>query len=961
MRTIIQQLEDLKEWAQNPERYERRLAFRSNLPSTEAGTIPPEFDELSDREVEYYKTGPWSTREDYRKGQLVQPGPGRQGYAESPDAKKIEKGIYQRVNKNYRIKANRAGVMLDKTLAKGSTIEDARKVLSDWEAANPIDVKWKKGQKIKLISKGQKGKQITTDILYRTPKIKADFKTALIDFAGENKGNWNKAKFQDTFGGIVEDAMQFVREQNPELIRDWDAVQTKKYRTHLDDLGIKDWASANKKQRQVIMTKAYRVVNPYERTGYSVAREQLAKNIGVLNKFEKSGQTLEYFYDIVKDRTFKKNLRAYLNGTAGEFVTEAFDEAGIKTKYKNILPKIKDHLEVWHEYENPGTAYKGQLKKAKIKKWSDLHTENMISKAKRVGKKDYANMLDLAHRQDLIIDQNISELGIERPEINRVLIKDAELERNKLHRKNFELVDEIKKGNNVEKNLRLINENNARITKIAELTKGRLTGITINPDTLEAVKLKPSNVVAADAGILNKSIKNLSPDDKKILKTKILPQMIEEARAMTPQKIATELSGIMTDEALSKKLATRMKNLKAGKQITKPVFEQSQEVYKIMQGAGFPIDKCLNLVKGGSPDQCIKGVVNETIEKAKRGDADAIKIFKNQKQVLKQVAKRGTGLATKLSWFVGPVDAPIELAFALPHLLMGDYEAAKRATTLGSTGWGKVDLDNVDDPEARKYMKHIRDTENWINNWEKHDYYTKKLENLPDDASRALRKDIEAKINTRASNMNSIAQNYDGYDRSGSENEYWAYNPEEMAGKKAARNWIDTKVETDLEKGLDATYRKQETPVGEIDISAYKDAAREKLRASPTDLESYIKTKGQDFYGDPEGWFAYDPLKREEAEAHGIGHIYDDYYMGASEGKDIRDSYSAIPLEYASQLGALEAKETRDLLFKKQQRPFYRAEGGIASIRRPWAIPPESGPDPQGLAYLNNYATKRTE
>ena len=104
-----------------------------------------------------------------------------------------------------------------------------------------------------------------------------------------------------------------------------------------------------------------------------------------------------------------------------------------------------------------------------VKKWSDLHTENMISKAKRVKKDDYANQLDLAHRQDLIIDQNISELGIERPEINRVLIKDAEIERNKLHRKNFELVDEIKKGNNVEKNLRLINENNARITKIAEI------------------------------------------------------------------------------------------------------------------------------------------------------------------------------------------------------------------------------------------------------------------------------------------------------------------------------------------------------------------------------------------------------------------------------------------------------------------------------------------------------------
>jgi len=75
--SIIQQLEDLKEWAQNPERYERRLAFRSNNPmGTEAGTIPIEWDELSDREQEYYRTGPWSTREDYSKGQLVQPGPG---------------------------------------------------------------------------------------------------------------------------------------------------------------------------------------------------------------------------------------------------------------------------------------------------------------------------------------------------------------------------------------------------------------------------------------------------------------------------------------------------------------------------------------------------------------------------------------------------------------------------------------------------------------------------------------------------------------------------------------------------------------------------------------------------------------------------------------------------------------------------------------------------------------------
>ena len=84
--SIIQQLLDLKEWSQDSTRYERRLAFRGNLPSTEAGTIPIEWDELSDREREYYRTGPWRTRPEYQKGQLVQPGPGRPGYQGKPQA-----------------------------------------------------------------------------------------------------------------------------------------------------------------------------------------------------------------------------------------------------------------------------------------------------------------------------------------------------------------------------------------------------------------------------------------------------------------------------------------------------------------------------------------------------------------------------------------------------------------------------------------------------------------------------------------------------------------------------------------------------------------------------------------------------------------------------------------------------------------------------------------------------------
>ena len=475
--------------------------FEARLYEPIPSFVVPEFDELSPKEQQYYHQGPFSTDEVFlgSKGgvpQLVQPGPGRQGYQGAHDkgaGERLREEITEASNKKY------ADILKEKNI---------------------------------------------------------------------------KGKYTD-----------------------------------ITDAKVKS------KIRSLYHT---REVNPYKKIGFPRSKELIESNFKNFNKFLKSGQTLDDFYDLFKNPTFKLNLRAYLKGEAGTGITGAFDDLNFKTKYKKIIPKITEYLEVWHDYEqNPNKKFKTQRKKELVKKWSDLHTENMISKAKRVKKDDYANQLDLAHRQDLIIDQNISELGIERPEINRVLIKDAELERNKLHRKNFALVDEIKKGNNVEKNLRLIKENNARITKIAEITKGRLTGITINPDTLEAVKLKPSNVVAADAGILNKSIKNLSPDDKKILRTQILPQMIEEARAMTPEKIASELSGIMDDPVLSKKLAARMKNLKAGKQITKPVFEKSHEVYNIGKEYAqktVPKGTKISVPAGSSRVASVAGVLDDALK-----------------------------------------------------------------------------------------------------------------------------------------------------------------------------------------------------------------------------------------------------------------------------------------------------------------------------------------------------------
>ena len=66
----------------------------------------------------------------------------------------------------------------------------------------------------------------------------------------------------------------------------------------------------------------------------------------------------------------------------------------------------------------------------------------------------------------------------------------------------------------------------------------------------------------------------------------------------------------------------------------------------------------------------------------------------------------------------------------------------------------------------------------------------------------------------------------------------------------------------------------------------------------------------------------------------------------------MQDAYSEIPIEYANQLAALEKKQLEEGLLEKRLTGF--AGGGIAGIRRPNAIPPESGPNPQGLPSMYN-------
>ena len=154
MTTTIQQLEDLKEWSQNSARYERRLNFRG------AG--------------------------------LVQPGPGRQGYADKRKSPtKINEDLFKQID-DLIADAGKAGKVLDKkalgeglgykVVEKGKTAGQGglNKVIEAWEESRDTVFEYKPSkltldspqvkEVLKLQEEGMSTRQITKKLGYTDEK-----------------------------------------------------------------------------------------------------------------------------------------------------------------------------------------------------------------------------------------------------------------------------------------------------------------------------------------------------------------------------------------------------------------------------------------------------------------------------------------------------------------------------------------------------------------------------------------------------------------------------------------------------------------------------------------------------------------------------------------------------------------------------------------------------------------------
>ena len=140
-------------------------------------------------------------------------------------------------------------------------------------------------------------------------------------------------------------------------------------------------------------------------------------------------------------------------------------------------------------------------------------------------------------------------------------------------------------------------------------------------------------------------------------------------------------------------------------------------MYKMAQENGIGVKKCglggAKKAEGGrigfasgtqSFDDCMRGAI-----------ADETRVAKGFGAKAKQAGQRLLGVAKWAGKWIGLIDVPIEFAFALPALLRGDIEGAKRHTTFGLFGWGETQMEQMKEtnPEAYKFLKHDNDVMNW--------------------------------------------------------------------------------------------------------------------------------------------------------------------------------------------------------------------------------------------------------
>ena len=303
--------------------------------------------------------------------------------------------------------------------------------------------------------------------------------------------------------------------------------------------------------------------------------------------------------------------------------------------------------------------------------------------------------------------------------------------------------------------------------------------------------------------------------------------------------------------------------------------------------------------------------------------------------------------------FFGDVAIPLEYMFGAPYLAAGDIEGAKRASTAGLLGYGKVDLDKLPAGEGQRFLKHINALNSYMDNYQTKTMAENDLEKSKESGTTEGRYLIEDRIAQAQTNMNTIATDYANYGYDGQKGL--------LQGKVAAQQLIRDQVQSDYNKKMNKATSTEFFKDSNLQLLRQNLEETDKYAPNEitpiTDLESYVKNKGEATAGNTNLLIDVKPYTLNRAEAYGVPDIFDQYaggYAGVETPgfiretgevdmgtKSVMDAYSSLPTEYASQLAALEKKQFEEGMLAKdiQQRltssnPLQLASGGLANLMK---------------------------
>ena len=211
----------------------------------------------------------------------------------------------------------------------------------------------------------------------------------------------------------------------------------------------------------------------------------------------------------------------------------------------------------------------GQIRRDELKNVTDLGLEQEYTKLK---KGERIGNPDLAHRVSKKYNVTTSNLGLDNPLINRVIVKPNERDISRLYDKRIKIENKYKLKNNTFKkpsnlDIKVLEKINTDVMDLASETKGRLSAIVNDPTNLN----KPYGTFGVDhsktigGGVIDdvmlKNVRKLPLQDQAFLKLN-LEELKKRELGKTPKILADEYKDILNKPEVKKRIE---KIIKGGK------------------------------------------------------------------------------------------------------------------------------------------------------------------------------------------------------------------------------------------------------------------------------------------------------------------------------------------------------------------------------------------------------------